>query len=166
MSAMPRYRILCKSPTSFHTPVVPLDSQPRNTTRRICPAFLQKCQVAYDSRPLLAKAVFAHSNAFFFASETRVTHRCGLRTGRPSRLVASCQHVRTRVTDAISGQHVHGPIRHGSDAFSAVWRASAVCPAGAALGGYAPGDRTLLQGRLCVAACPGTTCLCIRVCIC
>ena len=44
VSAMPRYRILCKSPTSFHTPVVPLDSQPRHTTRRICPAFLQKCQ--------------------------------------------------------------------------------------------------------------------------
>ena len=78
VSAMPRYRILCKSPTSFHTPVVPLDSQPRNTTRRICSAFLQKCQVAYDSRPLLAKAVFAHSNAFFFLGRFRNTRHPSL----------------------------------------------------------------------------------------
>lgn len=65
---MPRYRILCKSPTSFHTPVVPLDSQPRHTTRRICPAFLQKCQVDYVRfAPFIGNSGFRPQRRLFFS---------------------------------------------------------------------------------------------------
>ena len=64
---MPRYRMPRRSHTSFHAEVVSGDMHLRNTTRRICPAFLQKCQVDDDSRLLLAIAVFALSNAFFFS---------------------------------------------------------------------------------------------------